>query len=431
MTQPAGRRDTVTAAAPAGRRDGVIAAGEALVLLAAGGSGGHMLPAEALAGALLDRGRAVALVTDDRGAAFNTRLPQVTVYRIRAASPLGGGLVARMQGAWLLLRGLIGARQIVRRQRPSVVVGFGGYASVPTVLAATAAGIPSLLHEQNAVLGRANRLLAGRVQAIATGFPTLAAIADGDRAKVTHTGNPVRPAVRGLAGRPYAAAAPGGVLSLLVLGGSQGATVLSEVVPAAIALLPADKQARLQVAQQCRAEDIDTVRARYKAMGLHPELSTFFGDAPHRLARCHLAITRAGASTAAELTAIGVPAVLVPYLHAMDDHQSGNARSLAAAVDVLRQVPAGGRPPAAASGEAGWFTPASVADRLSAALDDPAALAARATAAAGLGRPDAADRLAALVDRFLPPVPAAAPDPRNNPNRSSGRPAPGMPGDAA
>jgi len=395
--------DPKTGADSPNSRDSVVAPGDALVMLAAGGSGGHMFPAEALSAELLARGWAVALVTDDRGSAFNARLPQVTVYRIRAASP-SGGLFGKIKGAWQLFRGLAGARQIIRRQRPSVVVGFGGYASVPTVMAATAAGVPAVLHEQNAVLGRANRMLAGRVQAIATGFAKLTHVSAGDAAKASHTGNPVRSAVCDLAGRPYTQPGPGGTLSLLVLGGSQGATVLSEVIPKAMALLPENKRARLKVAQQCRAEDIDAVRAAYKDLGMHPELSTFFADAPLRLARCHLAITRAGASTAAELTAIGVPAILVPYLHAMDDHQTANARSLVAggAAEILRQLPTGDGPTAAGSDNDDRFTPETLAARLAAAIDDPSALAARAQASATLGRPDAAIRLADLVERYLP-----------------------------
>lgn len=384
--------------------DRVVAPGDALVMLAAGGSGGHMFPAEALAAELLARGWAVALVTDDRGSAFNARLPQVTVYRIRAASP-SGGLFGKIKGAWQLFRGLAGARQIIRKQRPSVVVGFGGYASVPTVMAATAAGVPAVLHEQNAVLGRANRMLAGRVQAIATGFAKLTHVSAADAAKVNHTGNPVRSAACDLAGRSYILPADGQPLSLLVLGGSQGATVLSEVIPKAMALLPADKRARLKIAQQCRAEDIDPVRAAYKDLGMHPELSTFFADAPLRLARCHLAIARAGASTAAELTAIGVPAILVPYLHAMDDHQTANARSLAdaGAAEILHQVPQNDDPvPAGQDGKDDRFTPAVLAARLAAAIDAPSALTARARASAALGRPDAAARLADLVERYLP-----------------------------
>jgi len=359
------------------------------ILLAAGGTGGHMFPAEALATALLARGRPVMLVTDRRGGGFGDRLPAVEVRRIRAGGLAGRGLLARAQGFAALGLGYFDARRILRATGPALAVGFGGYASVPTMLAAAHAGLPLLLHEQNAVMGRANRLLAGRARRIATAFPSVAGIAAKDAAKAALVGNPIRPAIAALGTRPYAAPARGGELRLLLVGGSQGARVFSEVVPAAIAALDPAARARIRLAQQCRPEDIERVRAVYAGLGFAVELAPFFADMPERLAAAHLVIARAGASTIAELTAAGRPALLVPFRFATDDHQTANARAFGAA-------------------GAGWVLPeasltaAEIADRLSLVLAEPAALAAAAAKALGLGRPDAAERLADLALSLAP-----------------------------
>lgn len=350
-----------------------------LVLLAAGGTGGHMFPAEALAGQLLSRGYRVGLVTDRRGAGFGERLPAVEVHRISAGGLAGRGVGSRLVALFHLIKGFFEARRLVARLRPLIAVGFGGYASVPTVLAAARAGLPTLLHEQNAVLGRANRLLARRAQAIATSFADTTALG---AAKPRFTGNPVRPAIAALAARAYAA--PMESFGLLVLGGSQGAHVFSQLVPAAIALLPAELRQRLAVAQQCRAEDLEAARAAYDALGQQAELSTFFADVPERLGRAHLVICRSGASTVAELAAAGRPAILLPFPYATDDHQTANARSFAAA---------GG----------GWLlpeaeaTPAKLAEMLTGLIAQPSTLVFAANRAHRAGQPDAAQRLADLV----------------------------------
>jgi UDP-N-acetylglucosamine--N-acetylmuramyl-(pentapeptide) pyrophosphoryl-undecaprenol N-acetylglucosamine transferase len=350
-----------------------------LVLLAAGGTGGHMFPAEALAGQLLSRGYRVGLVTDRRGAGFGERLPAVEVHRISAGGLAGRGLASRLIALLHLIKGFFEARRIVARLRPLIAVGFGGYASVPTVLAAARAGLPTLLHEQNAVLGRANRLLARRARAIATSFADTQALGG---ATPRFTGNPVRPAIAALAARAYAA--PMESFGLLVLGGSQGAHVFSQLVPAAIALLPAELRQRLAVAQQCRAEDLEAARAAYDALAQPVELSTFFADVPERLGRAHLVVCRSGASTVAELAAAGRPAILLPFPHATDDHQTANARSFAAA---------GG----------GWLlpeaeaTPAKLAEMLTGLIAQPSALVFAANRAHRAGKPDAAQRLADLV----------------------------------
>ncbi|WP_343714175.1 undecaprenyldiphospho-muramoylpentapeptide beta-N-acetylglucosaminyltransferase [Inquilinus sp.] len=352
------------------------------ILLAAGGTGGHVFPAEALARTLIARGHAVRLATDPRGRAFGDRLPEVPVDAVRSAT-VAPGLMGKLKTATLLGLGYLDARGVLRRHRPAAVVGFGGYPSAPTVLAASRAGIPVLLHEQNALLGRVNRWLAGRAAAIATGFPLQAAPAQAGR-RVEVTGNPVRPAIAAKADAPYPAPTGDGRLTLLVLGGSQGARVFSELIPAAVALLPAALRSRLSIVQQCRPEDIEACRGRYAAIGADATLSTFFDDVPERLAAAQLVICRSGASTAAELATIGRPAILVPYPFAMDDHQTANARAIAAS---------GG----------GWLMPQSdltpevLASRLEHLYTRPSILVEAAGAARAAAHPDAADRLADLV----------------------------------
>ena len=351
------------------------------ILLAAGGTGGHVFPAEALARTLIARGHAVRLATDPRGRAFGDRLPEVPVDAVRSAT-LAPGLLGKLKTAALLGLGYLDARGVLRRHRPAAVVGFGGYPSAPTVLAAARAGVPVLLHEQNALLGRVNRWLAGRAAAIATGFPLQSAGQESRRVEVT--GNPVRPAIAAKAGAPYPAPTADGRLTLLVLGGSQGARVFSELIPAAVALLPEGLRARLSIVQQCRPEDIEACRGRYGAIGADATLSTFFDDVPERLAVAQLVICRSGASTAAELATIGRPAILVPYPFAMDDHQTANARAIAAS---------GG----------GWLMPQSdltpevLASRLEDLYTRPSVLVEAAGAARAAAHPDAADRLADLV----------------------------------
>jgi UDP-N-acetylglucosamine--N-acetylmuramyl-(pentapeptide) pyrophosphoryl-undecaprenol N-acetylglucosamine transferase len=357
--------------------------GPARIVLAAGGTGGHMFPAEALAAELLARGHQVALVTDRRGGGFGDRLPAVDTHRIAAGGLAGTGLVGRAQGVVQLGVGFFQSRALLGRLKPNVAVGFGGYASVPTVLAASLAGSPTVLHEQNAVLGRANKLLAKRATRIATSFPSVVGVGS-DRAVVT--GNPVRPGIAALADATYPALAD--ELRILVVGGSQGARVFSRLIPEAVALLSADLQRRLTIAQQARAEDLETARANYTKASAKIELAPFFGDMPDRLRVAHLVISRSGASTVAELTATGRPAILVPYPFATDDHQTANARALDSA-------------------GAGWLmpesttTPAMLAERLTALAASPQTLTQAATAARNLGRRDAAARLADLVTSLI------------------------------
>ncbi|MEX2200918.1 MAG: undecaprenyldiphospho-muramoylpentapeptide beta-N-acetylglucosaminyltransferase [Dongiaceae bacterium] len=361
-----------------------MSAVERPVLLAAGGTGGHMFPAEALARALIARGRRVALVTDARSGGFGDRLPDVAVHRIEAAGIAGTGITQRARGACRLALGFLQARRLLRRIDPAISVGFGGYTSVPPLLAAQRSGRRTVLHEQNAVLGRANRLLARRATAIATSFDSVRAIPSGRAARITLTGNPVRPAIAALASLPYPAPTTGGPLNILVLGGSLGATVFATIVPGAMTQLAAAERSRISLVQQCRAENLDATRAAYAQLGMKVELAPFFQDMPERLAAAQLVIARAGASTVAEMTAAGRPALLVPYPHATDDHQRANAEALV-------------------KGNAGWllaqpeFTDKALAERLRAWLADPMPLVAAAARARMLGRRDAADRLADLV----------------------------------
>jgi UDP-N-acetylglucosamine--N-acetylmuramyl-(pentapeptide) pyrophosphoryl-undecaprenol N-acetylglucosamine transferase len=353
------------------------------IVLAAGGTGGHIFPAEALARELLGRGFRVALVTDRRGQAFGERLPGVALHHIRAGR-FGAGIMSKVVATAELALGTLEAARLLRTLAPAAVIGFGGYPSVPTMVAAARLGLPTLIHEQNAVLGRANRLLAPKAKRIATAFAEVAAVREADRARVVETGNPVRAAIAALHNRRYFAPGAEGPFEILVIGGSQGARVLSEVVPAAFAKLPEAPRRRLRVTQQARAEDIEAVRRAHAASGVLAELATFFDDVPTRLERAHLVISRSGASTIAELAMAGRPAILVPYLQAADDHQTANARALetAGGAWVMSQA---------------TVTPDSLAEKLAALMASPATLAAAAAHAHALSRPDAARALADLV----------------------------------
>jgi UDP-N-acetylglucosamine--N-acetylmuramyl-(pentapeptide) pyrophosphoryl-undecaprenol N-acetylglucosamine transferase len=353
------------------------------IVLAAGGTGGHIFPAEALASELRARGHDVALVTDRRGQSFGDRVPGVATHRIHAGR-FDAGLFGKVVGAAELMLGIAQAAIKLRALAPAAVVGFGGYPSVPTVLAAARLGIPSLIHEQNAILGRANRFLAPRVRRIALSFVATGGLRPADRARAIETGNPVRPAIAAQRERAYSAPTADSAIQVVITGGSQGARIFSEIVPAALARLPAPLRARLRLSQQARAEDIDVVRAGYAASGVDARLASFFDDVPARLAAAQLVIARAGASTVAELAAIGRPALLIPYPHAADDHQSANAAAFAHA-------------------GAGWmlaqpdFTVDRLARFLIEALAAPDRLAQAAAAARTLGRPLAARSLANLA----------------------------------
>lgn len=372
-----------------------------LVVLAAGGTGGHMFPAAALAQALTRRGMAIALVTDRRGQAFALPGEDLAVHRVRAAAMAGASFADKAKAGVQLLVGTAQAWLLLRRIKPAVVVGFGGYASVPALLAAHRLGLPIVLHEQNAVVGRANRLVAPLARRIATGFSDIEGIASSDRAKLANTGNPVRPEITALVDKPYPALGADGMLTLLVTGGSQGASLFSRVIPEAIGRLPEGMRRRLNIVQQVRADDLDAVRATYTSLGLDAELSPFFADLPDRLASAHLVIGRAGASTIAETAVAGRPAILVPLAIATDDHQTKNARALEGAGAAIVM-------PEAA------FTAEALAARLQPLLALPEKLRTMASAARNVGVVDAAERLADLVL-------ATAPANGNDSARTAGR----------
>lgn len=355
-------------------------------VLAAGGTGGHMVPAHALAEELRARGHAVHLISDARGVRFPGLFEGVETH-IMPAGRLGGGPLGAIRALRDVWRGRRMAAGLYRRLKPAAVVGFGGYPSLPSLLAAVGRGLPAAIHEQNAVLGRTNRLLAGRVEAIATAYPTVQRIRAAHAGKVVLVGNPVREAVLALRDRPAPPLGQGGPFRVLVTGGSQGATILSTVVPDGLALLPAALRAGLQVTHQARAEDVAAARALYASHGIAAEVLTYIEDMPARLATTHLVIARAGASTIAELTAAGRPAILVPLPSAMDDHQTWNAREMAEGGGARTIAQAG-------------FTPTALAEAVGALAASPAALAEAAALARAAGLPDAAKRLADLVERL-------------------------------
>ena len=356
-------------------------------VLAAGGTGGHLIPAFALASELERRGHHVALITDARGAAIPGKPAALTAHVLPAGRIEGKNPLSWLKGLRAILDGRRMALRLFESFQPSAVVGFGGYPALPALLAATSAKAPSIIHEQNAVLGRVNRLLAGRVDAIATAYRQIDRLSAKHADKVRLVGNPVRDEVLTLRDKPFPSFTHDGLLRVLVTGGSQGARVLSDVVPDGLSMLQPALRARLQVTQQCRPEDIEVVRARYAGHGIPAELATYFEDMSARLADTHLFIGRAGASTIAELTAVGRPAILVPLPIATDDHQAANTREI---------VTAGG----ARSIRQDKFTGAELAKQIQAMAQHPETLANAAHAAWNCGYPAAARDLADLVESF-------------------------------
>ncbi|QZD90134.1 undecaprenyldiphospho-muramoylpentapeptide beta-N-acetylglucosaminyltransferase [Qipengyuania aurantiaca] len=355
-------------------------------VLAAGGTGGHLLPAFALATELDRRGHHVALITDERGAQIPGK-PDFMPAHVLPAGRFGKNPLQWLKGAKAVWEGRTMALRLFDSFQPSAVVGFGGYPSLPAILASTSADIPTVVHEQNAVLGRVNRLFAGRVNAIATAYPDVQRLKPAHKDKVFLVGNPVRAEVLTLRDDPFPSYGEDGLLRVLVTGGSQGARVLSEVVPDGLAMLPPAIRQRLQVTQQCRPEDLDAVRERYRTHGIPAELATYFEDMQARLADAHLFIGRAGASTIAELTAVGRPAILIPLPIATDDHQAFNAREMAKAggARMIRQEK---------------FEAKELAKQIRVLADDPQGLSNAAHAAWNCGRPKAVEDLADLVESF-------------------------------
>ena len=356
------------------------------VVIAAGGTGGHFFPAEALAEALIARGVRVALMTDARSGGQNAKVFSGSeCFVLPGAGIAGRGVIRAARAGISLSAGVLQARRIHLRLRPSAIVAFGGYPSVAPVLGGWLSGlpVPVILHEQNAVLGRANRALSRFATFLALSFANTSGLPRDARTAVT--GNPVRPAIASLVHAGFDARQE--PFRLLVLGGSLGARVFSDVVPAAIALLPAAARARLAITQQCRAEDMDRVRAAYTALGMAADLAPFFTDIAEHLRAASLVLARAGASTVAELTTIGRPSLLVPLPSAIDDHQTANATALVAAGGAVMIA----QP---------HFTAEDLARELAALLDTPERLTIAAKAAATLGSPDAANHLADLTQRL-------------------------------
>jgi UDP-N-acetylglucosamine--N-acetylmuramyl-(pentapeptide) pyrophosphoryl-undecaprenol N-acetylglucosamine transferase len=354
-----------------------------VILLAAGGTGGHLFPAEALAHELKERGWTIHLATDDRAERFAGHFPAETIHQIRSATVGSKNPLALLATFWKLWGGVRQASAVIRRIKPAVVVGFGGYPTLPPLYAATRRGVATMIHEQNAVMGRANRALSRRVTAIAGGFLPEDASAAG--AKTVTTGNPVRPQVIVAAATPYSVSRSGDGFRLLVFGGSQGAQFFSDAVPAAVAQLTKDQLARLSVVQQARAEDVARVKAAYEKIGVKADVSPFFTDMAARMAASHLVISRSGASTVSEIAVIGRPALLVPYPHALDHDQAANAAALAAA---------GGAEVHAQS----TLSVEKIAGLIGGLMNDPDRLASMAAAGKTAGKPDAARLLADLTE---------------------------------
>lgn len=352
-------------------------------IVAAGGTGGHMFPAEALARELQSRGWKVVLATDSRGDQYAHAFPAEERIALNAATFKTTDPVGMVRGGVKILQGVMQARKAFARLKPSVVVGFGGYPSLPALLAARTQGLPTIIHEQNAVLGRANRLLAPSVTAVACAFPILEKASPRVKAAAKVVGNPVRPDIRALYDRPFEA--PSDRVNVLVTGGSQGARMLSETVPLAIARLAEPIRLRLKVDQQTRAESLDAARAVFADAMVEAQVAPFFRDMAGRLGAAHLMIGRSGASTCCEIAVAGIPSVLVPLKIAADDHQRFNAAQLADAG-------------AAVVIDEDDLTVDSLANNLQALLSDPERLAQMAKAAHAVAQPDAAARLADLVE---------------------------------
>ena len=355
-------------------------------VLAAGGTGGHLIPAFALAVELEARGHHVALITDERGSRLPGK-PHSLVAHVLPAGRLGKNPLDWPKGLEAIMEGKRMALRLFESFQPSAVIGFGGYPAFPALWAATGAGVPSVIHEQNAVLGRVNRFLAGRVDAIATSYRVTERLKAKHASKTHLVGNPIRAEVLALRDQPFPQFSEEGLLRVLVTGGSQGAGVLSQVVPDGLAMLPTALRSRLQVTQQCRPEDIETVRNRYTSHDIPAELGTYFENMAERLADAHLFIGRAGASTVAELTGVGRPAILVPLPIATDDHQAFNTDEICAAggARMIRQDK---------------FTAAELAKQIQAIAMNPSTLATAAHGAWNCGYPNAARDLADLVESY-------------------------------
>lgn len=360
-----------------------------LVLVAAGGTGGHLFPAAAFAEAMLKRNWRVVLMTDIRGRRYAENFPAEAVIDVPAATFSLRNPLRAMSGAFRVVRGVIAAQRHFRRLNPAVVAGFGGYPSVPALVVARAQKRPILIFQSDAVLGRVNRYFAPSASAVACGFDRLDRLPPEAAALKHVTGNPIRPAILTARDKPFPETTAGGRLTLLVTGGSQGARLFGDVIPQAVAHLPPELRERLDIVQQVRDEQMDDVRKTYDYAAVKAELAPFFPNMAERLASAHLVIARAGASSVTEIQAVGRAAILVPLAIAADDHQTANAEGLTGvgAADLIHEID---------------FTAERLAPLLRERLSDPHGLTVRAAAARAAGRTDAAEKLADLAISLAP-----------------------------
>ena len=361
---------------------------QAPIIIATGGTGGHVFPAEALAEILVEKGHTLALVTDKRQLRFSGILEKLYRYRVEAAGVAGRGLIHKLIAICRLGLGYIQSLILILRLRPKAVIGFGGYSCVPVVLAACHLRVPTLIHEQNAVLGRANRLLAGYVRVVALSFEPTRRLPAKARSRTVLTGNPVRAEIVSLADKPYEILRDEENFRILITGGSQGAHVFADILPKAIEQLPSAVRKRLELIQQARPEDVNGLIETYRKLGVRANVSRFFTDMPLYLEESHLVIARAGATTMAELVASRRPMILVPYPHAIDDHQAMNAAHVADAA-------------------LGWSIPESdftaewLAGQFLKFFEDPSRLVQAANAGSSVRIFDAAERLASQVEGLI------------------------------
>ncbi len=360
-----------------------IKAAPKLILLSAGGTGGHMFPADALAQDLISRGYRVALATDIRGKRFEPFAGGIPIHVLKSGT-IGAGLFRKVKSVVSLGMGYFQARKLLSDLKPAVVIGFGGYPSVPAVYAAQTMKIPTVIHEQNAILGRANVFLAPKAEKIAVAWAHVEGLESSDEARAVVTGNPVRPDISGLYNKPFPTIEQDGTLRIFITGGSQGASVFSEVMPLALARLPAHHRARLEIVQQCRDEDLASVQRIYNDAGIKCDLRPFFKDMALQLEKCHLVIARSGAGTVSEVTTAGRPAIFVPYPHHADQQQKRNADAVADAGGAWVMTQNG-------------FTPEALLARLETFLQNPETLFRAAENARSCGRPDAARKLGNIV----------------------------------
>ncbi len=354
-----------------------------LIILSTGGTGGHMSPARALGVDLLSRGYRVEVITDQRGMKYASMFEGMKMHPVKAGT-LGAGVLGKVKGISNLGIGVVQAATLVKSMNPSVVIGFGGYPSFPAVYAAQRQKIKTVIHEQNAILGRANALLASKAERIALSLPTVSGLDETDKIRTVMTGNPVRPEIADLYTRPYPNLEDDGDFRIFIMGGSQAASVFNHVVPEALSQLPSDYRARLHIVQQCREENLEATRKAYEQSNIKADLMPFIEDVASELDQAHLVIARSGAATVAEVATAGRPAIFVPYPHHKDQQQKMNAEVVADAGGAWVMTESG-------------FTAEALLARIETFLQNPQVLFKAAEKAQGCGKPDAARKLGNLV----------------------------------